>query len=121
MEDLAIKIPNPTQEIQTIENQTKPVHEENNPSYRCYFTHCARDFHDLESLKSHLNTLHKKVSNFCSKCSVFCPSENDLQNHVILVHKRIKCPVCDETFEKSGGLRIHIRRVHDKPEVTSYR
>ena len=118
------KISNPSQDFHTIlqkfENQTNPVQEENKPSYRCFYTNCARDYYDLELLKSHLNSFHKKDSNFCSKCSIYCPSEMDLQNHVLLVHKRMKCLVCDEAFEKLGGLRIHIRHVHDKPEVTNY-
>ena len=122
--DSELKISNPTQDFHTIlqkfENQSNPVQEENKPSYRCFYTNCARDYYDLELLKSHLNSLHKKDSNFCSKCSIYCPSEMDLQNHVLLVHKRMKCLVCDEAFEKLGGLRIHVRHVHDKPEVTNY-
>ena len=51
-------------------------------------------------------------------------NETELERHFEFVHNNVKgkrCPLCDKDFVEYPTLILHIRREHNKPEVTSWR
>ena len=83
---------------------------------------CESSFYTKHELKGHFKKHHegkdpideKKFQ--CKYCNDKIVSQDDLNVHVLSVHKGKKpeCPVCNESFSKESYLVIHMKKVHKK-------
>jgi hypothetical protein len=123
--------------------KTKKENEENGYILNCNY--CDAKFKDKYRLRNHINTHTQERKYKCNKCSfeTYDPSriydhkqrhkgvklkcyicgklkENsqDLREHILLVHqklRRYKCDIdgCNKTFQKFGGLKNHKIAFHE--------
>ncbi|PNF18795.1 hypothetical protein B7P43_G01647 [Cryptotermes secundus] len=108
-----------SEELASVETQNTGVQ-----LYHCQ--HCGREFGCTSSLKQHLKTVHKKLTEHkCRVCNEVFTSRNKLQSHRISHDPSVwsdletshLCHACGKTFNTSSKLRCHEKRVHQRIPV----
>ncbi|XP_055710216.1 gastrula zinc finger protein XlCGF57.1-like [Phlebotomus papatasi] len=97
--------------LNTHEIAKGPEDQKDVNQYLCAF--CGVEQETSDEFKSHMETHKKNNRWFC----VFCPYNSikkcHLQDHVKVVHQKVKefhCPRCDRSFTGAGSLEQHILR-----------
>ena len=71
-------------------------------------------------MKKHITKDHEggELPFKCDMCEKAFLYETKLNTHKMYVHERnINCEFCDQKFSMSTGLKIHIGRKHNKPQL----
>ncbi|CAL8080189.1 unnamed protein product [Orchesella dallaii] len=90
------------------------VHNQTEFALKCDYPDCGKVFYQLTSLSIH-KQVHDRTPYRCSFCSKAYAWNNDLQAHILCVHKKRgpqKCDICDEPLLSRPSLISHKRRVH---------
>ncbi|XP_014230255.1 zinc finger protein 236-like [Trichogramma pretiosum] len=77
---------------------------------------CSKKFSRKYCLKSHIVSVHHKVTHACNICGKTFSTKDYLKNHTIAVHKGVP-NVCDtrgKSFAAKSCLKVHIDSVHHK-------
>ena len=81
--------------------------------YRCSVTDCEKVFSNKRNLHRHMKG-HNKELYKCTRCSLFYPTREKLEEHNKLKHCRSlhKCKICDSGFITNVNLKRHIEACH---------
>ena len=66
---------------------------------------------------------HQKSNHICPHCGKGYGLRRELEDHEKIVHLKIrphKCEICEATFFRPKGLKIHVKNVHSGDERYSY-
>ena len=82
---------------------------------------CGKTFFNTDSLKRHVEDLHRQTSNGlkkCDQCDYACKNSRNMKYHVQGVHegKVWPCKLCDFEAKHKGTLIAHIKRKHEGME-----
>jgi len=85
---------------------------------------CGEGLTSIKGLKAHMNTHDPNYGNYeCTQCKTFFDSKGLLRHHRrVTQHKKLKdpepkyfpCNTCGKSLSGVGGLREHIKSVHNK-------
>lgn len=110
-------------------DQLEDVDIQNSEAQLYHCQHCGREFGCTSSLKQHLKTDHKKLTEHrCRVCNEAFTSRSKLQSHRITHDPSIwsdvdishLCHTCGKTFNTSSKLRCHEKRVHQHIPVVLF-
>ena len=99
-----------------VDNHVKWVHEGKKP-FLC--SECNAKFATRHVLNRHTLLLHKEsnsTKNQCTVCGKNIKLKQNLKSHLITHEdkREFECNLCESRFNLKGGLKRHIKIVHDK-------
>ena len=67
-------------------------------------------------LKKHIESVHEKVKHPCDLCEYEATTKYSLKTHIESVHEKVKypCNLCGYKATQPGNLRTHIKSIHEK-------
>ena len=77
---------------------------------------CSKSFSQENTLKKHINTIHKRHNYKCDSCGKSFSGIGALKKHINAVHENKKdhiCEFCEASFSEKGSLKKHIKNIHD--------
>ncbi|XP_025833524.1 zinc finger protein 728-like [Agrilus planipennis] len=77
--------------------------------FKCY--QCKQGFDSKEEVAYHRKAHHR---NYCDICQTYYAVTPYCHNKDVHAEDKIKCTICDKTYNGKRRLRIHIRRVHPR-------
>ena len=102
------------------------VEESEEKPFKCGYPNCNQRFNCKRHLTSHL-TRHISITNF--KCSYpecvdqYFRDNTELVRHIRANHtfeKPYECEICHRCFGRTDRLRLHMTRVHPKPDKKNH-
>ncbi|XP_034838107.1 oocyte zinc finger protein XlCOF22-like isoform X2 [Maniola hyperantus] len=76
---------------------------------------CLKRFTTNKILKDHTKRVHMKQLIPCNECDTSCPSEAQLNKHMLLKHsgkKVFQCDICTKWFTSNKIMKQHVKRIH---------
>ena len=71
--------------------------------------YCKKVFKDSKKMFAHRRT-HKKLQ--CDKCTEVLANHDAFKNHILRVHSRVTCEVCQTSCKDPGAYRLHFQLQH---------
>ena len=77
---------------------------------------CNKSFSKKSLLKTHEESIHKKIKFDCQECGKQYTRSHSLTNHINSTHKGIKykCEHCDKEFKEKSTKTKHVKSFHDQ-------
>ena len=68
-----------------------------------------------KGLKSHISSVHEKISYLCEICNISFSQSHHLKRHKHEIHEReipFKCLICESNFRRNSDLKKHVLKKH---------
>ena len=68
-----------------------------------------------KGLKSHISSVHEKISYLCEICNISFSQSHHLKRHKHEIHEReipFKCLICGSNFRRNSDLKKHVLKKH---------
>ncbi len=91
---------------QGIAMKPKPTRKEPCP-------HCGKMINRGYQYTEHIKTVHENDRPYkCTECSKAFGTEHCMRNHILQVHRRMKCKICDKEICSKFWYKRHMSKVH---------
>ena len=75
--------------------------------------YCQSQFTRIDTLRNHIESLHKDKKYACNQCDYQAPQRYNLAIHIKSKHEGLECQQCQKQFTCKDGLKGHIKSIHE--------